>query len=44
MLHYTPQRSFVYEHLAYVPQVHLSASAETTYLSVKAPEHGELQS
>ena len=34
MLHYTLQRSSVYEQLAYVPQVHLSASAETTYLSV----------
>ena len=34
MLHYTPQRSPVHEQLAYVLQVHLSATAETTYLSV----------
>ena len=34
MLHYTPQRSPVHEQLAYVLQVHLSASAENTYLSV----------
>ena len=33
MLHCTLQRSSVYEQPAYVPQVHLSASAETTYLS-----------